>query len=48
LRFCAEAAKGLLVQARGVVIAQLAHVAGAQAPGLAGDNGGGDLTTGLN
>jgi hypothetical protein len=36
------------VQARRIVVAQLAHVASAQAPGLAGHNGGGYLAAGLH
>ena len=42
-----DAAEGVLVQARRIVVAELAHVAGAQAPGLAGDDGGRHLAAGL-
>lgn len=35
------------MQARRIVVAKLADVAGSKAPGLAGDDGGGDLAAGL-
>ncbi len=46
--FCAQAAKGFLMQARSIVVSELAHVAAAQTPGLAGHNGGGYLAAGLD
>ena len=47
LRFGAHAAERVQVQARRVVAAKFTNVACAQAPGLAGHDGGGHLTAGL-
>src|ERR1022692_166340 len=46
LRFYAFAGEGLAMQPGAVVVAELAHVAGAHSPVLAGNDGAGGLTTG--
>ncbi len=43
----ADAAKCILMKARGIVVAEFAHVARLHSPGLAGHDGGGDLAAGL-
>jgi len=46
LSFNAGAREGVAMKAGGVIVAQLADVAGAETPGLAGDDGGGYLAAG--
>ena len=46
LSFGADAREGFFVQAGRIVVAQLADVAGAEAPGLTGNDGGGYLAAG--
>src|ERR1700737_128343 len=45
-RFDTESREFATVQSCGAVVAHLADVASLQSPGLAGDHGGGDLSTG--
>ena len=48
LGFDAGVCECLAMETGGIVVAKLADVAGAQSPGLAGDDGGGDLAAGLD